>query len=186
MPVFYFFSGVLLEKSTCAIEINLGHHQEIQCGVGGDIWILPTERDAEPFSFATTEFNELQAAFSPDVKWIVYVSTESGRAEVYVAPFPGPGRKWQLSTNGGFWPQWRADGREIFYQTQNNRLMSVDIEYVRGSIAIGQERELFTHAAGSDFDVSADGERFLVVHEEGQVNEPLTMIINWPGLVPER
>jgi serine/threonine protein kinase len=152
----------------------------------GDIWILPLEDGAEPTAYAATEFNELQAAFSPDVKWLAYVSTESGRAEVYVGPFPGPGRKWQISTNGGFWPQWRGDGREIFYQTQNNRMMSVDIDYVRNSIAIGEERELFTHASGSDFDVSADGQRFLVVHEEGQINEPLTLIVNWPGLVPGR
>jgi len=151
----------------------------------GDIYILPLEEGAREFPFSTTEFNELQAVFSPDVKWLSYVSTESGRAEVYVAPFPGPGRKWQISTNGGFWPQWRGDGREIFYQTQNNRMMSVDIEYVRGSIAIGQERELFTHASGSDFDVSEDGQRFVVVHEEGQVNEPITLILNWTELAPE-
>jgi serine/threonine protein kinase/Tol biopolymer transport system component len=152
---------------------------------GGDIYILPMEEGAKPAPFAASEFNELHAVFSPDVEWLAYVSTESGRAEVYVAPFPGPGRKWQISTDGGFWPQWRGDGREIFYQTQNNRMMSVDIDYVRGSIAIGQERELFTHASGADFDVSADGKRFLIVHEEGQVNEPLTMILNWTELVPE-
>jgi len=152
----------------------------------GDIWILPTEDGAEPIPFATTEFNELQAVFSPDVKWLAYVSTESGRAEVYIAPFPGPGRKWQISTSGGFWPQWRGDGRELFYQTQNNRIMSVDIDYVRGSIAIGQEHELFTHASGTDFDVSADGQRFLVVREEGQINEPLTLVLNWTELVPGR
>jgi hypothetical protein len=102
-----------------------------------------------------------------------------------VAPFPGPGRKWQISTNGGFWPQWRGDGREIFYQTATNRIMSVEIDYVRESIAIGQERELFTHSSGSDFDVTADGEQFLVVREEGQVNESLSLILNWTELVPE-
>jgi Tol biopolymer transport system component len=152
---------------------------------GGDLWILPLAEGAQPIPFATTEFNELQGVFSPDGKWLAYVSTESGRAEVYVAPFPGPGRKWQISTAGGFWPQWRGDGRELFYQTQNNRIMSVDIDYVRGSIAIGQERELFTHASGTDFDVSADGQRFLAVREEGQINEPLTLILNWTELVPE-
>jgi serine/threonine protein kinase/Tol biopolymer transport system component len=152
----------------------------------GDIWILPLEEGANPIPFATTEFNELQASFSPDVKWIAYVSTESGRAEVYVTPFPGPGRKWQISTNGGFWPQWRGDGREIFYQTQNNRIVSVGIDYVRESIAIGEEVELFVHASGTDFDVTADGQRFLVVKEEGQINEPLTLVINWTELVPEK
>jgi Tol biopolymer transport system component len=151
----------------------------------GDLWILPLEDGSEPFPFAATEFNELHAVFSPDGKWLAYVSTESGRAEVYVAPFPGPGRKWQISTSGGFWPQWRGDGRELFYQTQNNRIMSVDIDYTRGSIAIGQEREIFTHASGTDFDVSADGQRFLVVREEGQINEPLTLILNWTELAPK-
>jgi serine/threonine protein kinase len=150
-----------------------------------DIWVLPVEGSAEPIPFATTEFNELHGTFSPDAKWLAYASTESGRTEVYVAPFPGPGRKWQISTNGGFWPQWRGDGREIFYQTATNRIMSVEIDYVRESIAIGQERELFTHSSGSDFDVTADGEQFLVVREEGQVNESLSLILNWTELVPE-
>jgi Tol biopolymer transport system component len=155
-------------------------------GGAGDIYILPVEDGGDPIPFATTEFNELQAAFSPDVKWLAYVSTESGRAEVYVAPFPGPGRKWQISTGGGFWPRWRGDGRELFFQTQNNRMMAVEIDYIRGSIAIGGERELFSLASSSDFDVSADGQRFLVVREEGQVNEPLTLILNWTKLIPGR
>jgi Tol biopolymer transport system component len=150
----------------------------------GDIWILPLEGNGEPIPFATSEFNEIHPTFSPDGKWLGYVSTESGRAEVYVAPFPGPGRKWQISTNGGFWPQWRGDGREIFYQTQTNRIVSVEIDYVRESIAIGRENELFTHSSGSDYDVTADGQRFLVVREEGQINEPLTLILNWTALVP--
>jgi Tol biopolymer transport system component len=150
-----------------------------------DIWILPVEEGGEPIPFATTEFNELHPTFSPDGRWLAYASTESGRGEVYVAPFPGPGRKWQISTNGGFWPQWRGDGREIFYQTTTNRVMSVEIDYVRGSIAIGEERELFAHSSGSDFDVTEDGQRFLVVREEGQVNEALSLILNWNELVPK-
>jgi Tol biopolymer transport system component len=116
-----------------------------------------TVSDCDPIPFATTEFNELHATFSPDAKWLAYASTESGRAEVHLAPFPGPGRKWQISTNGGFWPQWRGDGREIFCQTATNRIMSVEIDYVRGPIAVGQVRELFTRSSGSDFDVTADG-----------------------------
>jgi Tol biopolymer transport system component len=151
----------------------------------GDIFVLALEEGAEPVPFATTEFNEFHAVFSPDGKWIAYGSTESGRSELYVAPFPGPGRKWQISTNGGFWPQWRADGRELFYQTQNNNLMSVDIDYVRESIAIGQERVLFNHASGADFDVTGDGQRFLIVKEDAQIDEPLTLILNWKELVPE-
>jgi Tol biopolymer transport system component len=149
-----------------------------------DIWVLPLKDGGEPIPFATTEFNEIHASFSPDGKWLAYASSESGRIEVYVAPFPGPGRKWQISTNGGLFPQWRGDGREIFYQTATNRIMSVDIDYVRESIAIGQEKELFSHSSGSDYDVTADGQRFLVVREEGQVNEPITLILNWTRLAP--
>jgi Tol biopolymer transport system component len=153
---------------------------------GGDIWVLPLEEGAAPIAFAATEFNEFHAAFSPDGEWIAYGSTESGRSELYVAPFPGPGRKWQISTNGGFWPQWRGDGRELFYQTQSNNLISVDIDYVRDSIAIGEERVLFNLASGSDYDVTDDGQRFIVVKEDGQVDEPITLILNWTALVPEK
>ena len=80
-----------------------------------DIWILPLSGDRKPFPFARTEFSEGQAKFSPDGKWLAFASRESGEIEVYVAPFPGPGGKLQISTAGGYAPRWRRDGREIFY-----------------------------------------------------------------------
>src|SRR3989449_11056669 len=92
---------------------------------GNDLWVLPLFGDRKPFPFLQTQFGEYPARFSPDGRWIAYVSNESGRNEVYVAPFQGPGGsstadgpgtpggKWQVSAAGGDWPRWRRDGKEI-------------------------------------------------------------------------
>jgi len=155
--------------------------------LAGDIWVLPTAGGiGKPVPFTTSQFNEIHPSFAPDGDWLAYVSDESGRSEVYVAPYPGPGRKWQVSTGGGFAPRWRGDGREIFFATGDNKMAAVEIEYVNGSIAIGAVHDLFEHTGASDYDVTKDGERFLVVKEEGQVDEPITLILNWTELIPER
>ncbi len=83
---------------------------------GWDLWLLPLHGERTPRPFIKTRFDQPMASFSPDGRWVAYGSNESGRMEVYVVPFPGPGRKWQISTQGGSWPQWRRDGREIFYR----------------------------------------------------------------------
>jgi serine/threonine-protein kinase len=93
---------------------------------GRDIWIAPLTGDRKPQAFLRTQFNEMQATFSPDDRWIAYMSEESGRYEVYVQPFPGPGGKWQISTNGGTTPVWVQNGRELFYTTAG-KLMSVGV-----------------------------------------------------------
>ena len=77
-----------------------------------DIWVVPPGEDPSPFLM--TPFDERSPRFSPDGKWLAY-SNESGRDEVYVQPFPGPGRKWLISTDGGINPVWSRDGRELFY-----------------------------------------------------------------------
>jgi len=92
---------------------------------GRDIWAVPVDGDQEPFVVVQTEFEETGAQFSPDSRWIAYVSNETGRSEVFLHPFPGPGRTWQVSTDGGNFPWWRADGRELFCRTADNRLMAV-------------------------------------------------------------
>ena len=93
---------------------------------GRDIWIAPLTGERKPQSFLQTKFNEMQARFSPDDRWIAYMSEESGRYEVYVQPFPGPGGKWQISTNGGTTPVWAQNGRELFYMS-SGKLMSVGV-----------------------------------------------------------
>jgi len=92
----------------------------------GDIWIL-TIGEREPKPLLKTQFNEHTPAFSPDSRWLAYVSNESGRDEVYVIAFPGPGGRWQISTDGGAEPVWSRDGKELFYRN-GDKMMSVSVE----------------------------------------------------------
>jgi len=90
-----------------------------------DIWVLRMgDRKVQPF--LRTGFNESVPQFSPDGRWLAYISDESGRFEIYVQPYPGPGGKWQISTEGGTEPVWNRNGRELFYRS-GGRMMAVDI-----------------------------------------------------------
>ena len=93
-----------------------------------DIWILPTFGDKKPVPFVKTPFAELRPVFSPDGRFLAYQSNESGRAEIYVQSFPGPGGKWQISTAGGIEPHWRGDGKELYYRAPDQKLMAVEIQ----------------------------------------------------------
>ena len=122
--------------------------------------------------------------FSPDGRWIAYASGESGRNEVYVAPFPGPGGKWLVSTAGGTWPRWRRDGTEIFYLALDNQLMAATVNGKGSSFEVGAVKPLFqTHALNAaryPYDVSTDGQRFLVNTAPVQTTAaPITVVLNW-------
>ena len=93
---------------------------------GNDLWLLPLVGEAKPKVFVQTEFNETYPAFSPDGRWVAYTSSESGRNEVYVVPFPGPGGKWQVSQGGGAYPRWEG------------RLGRAVLSVVRGPVDVGQ------------------------------------------------
>ena len=151
---------------------------------GWDIWILPMSGDRKPFPFVKTTFEEYNPAFSPDGRFLAFQSNESGRVEVYVQSFPGPGGKWQVSTSGGAEPHWRADGKELLYRTLDQKLMSVDVQ-TGGSFAAGAPRPLFQ----GRFDMTptrnrilptADGKRFLTVAPLGrEAMTPTTVVLNW-------
>ncbi|HEY4579582.1 MAG TPA: hypothetical protein VIG89_00985, partial [Candidatus Acidoferrales bacterium] len=115
--------------------------------------------------------------------WIAYSSNESGRTEIYVAPFPGPGGKRQISTVGGILPRWRRDGTEIFYLTPDNKLMAAAVNGKGSSFEVGIVKPLFdTRATGGryPYDVSADGQRFLINTLPGQAtSSPVTVVLNW-------
>jgi len=147
---------------------------------GADIWILPLEGDPKPVPFLHTRFFEDGAQFSSDGRWLVYASNETGRPEIYVAPFPGPGRKWQISTNGGVAPRWRGDGKEIFYLSLESRVVAVEVGASAGGFTIGAARALFESTAFDD--VSRDGRRFLLNRiPAAQTSEPLTLVLHWPS-----
>jgi len=126
-----------------------------------------------------------RARFSPNGRWIAYGSDESGRNEVYVAPFPQPAGKWQISTAGGNWPRWRHDGKELFYLAPDGKLMAATVNGEASAFAVDAVRPLFDTRLGGlryAYDVSPDGQRFLVntVVEEAAAS-PITLVVNWPA-----
>jgi len=150
---------------------------------GLDLFVLPITGDRKPFPFLQTQFNEGQGQFSPDGRWVAYASDEAGKLEIYVAPFPGPGGKWQISTAGGSFPRWRRDGTEIFYLAPDNALMAAGVNGKGSSFQVGAVKPLFkTRVNGPRFEygVSADGQRFLVNTPLGQeASAPITVVLNW-------
>ena len=152
----------------------------------GDIWILPLLGDRKPFPFLSTNFEKDSAQFSPDGRWIAYSSDESGKFEIYVAPFPGPGGKWQISTNGGFFPVWRRDGTELFYVAlDNTTFMAAEIKMKGSTFEVHTVRPLFQRQVrtlgGNPYDVSGDGLRFLVnsIPRAEQNPAPITLVTDW-------
>ncbi|MBL8290811.1 MAG: PD40 domain-containing protein, partial [Bryobacterales bacterium] len=156
---------------------------------GGDLWFVRRKADGsfgEPVPFLRPVSSEQFGQFSPDGRFVVYGSDESGRREVYVRPFPEGGGKWQISTNGGVYPRWRADGKEIFY-LKGNTLYGVPVS-VSGSVSVGTAVELFRNPA-SEFDVSRDGKRFLMpeVTSVEQTQPPAIHVIqNWTALLRQK
>jgi Tol biopolymer transport system component len=149
-----------------------------------DIWVLPLEGDRKPYVFFQTPADDLQAVFSPDGRWIAYVSGESGNREIYVQTFPASGGKWPVSTNGGLMPIWRRDGKELFYMTPDGKLMAVEIK-TGSTFEPGVPKPLFDVAtartvATNAYDVSTDGQRFLFTSGQLDTNpSSLAVILNW-------
>ena len=154
------------------------HHPDEQA----DLWVLEMDA-AEPRLFLRTEFNERVADVSPDGRWLAYVSDESGEPEVYVRPFPDGGGKMIVSTDGGSSPVWSADERELFYR-EGNRVMAVRIQ-LGDELTLGTPTFLFesSFAGGNfganSFDVTANGERFLVVESSTRTRGELHVVLNW-------
>ncbi len=150
-----------------------------------EIWMIPLTGERKPYPFLKSQFNQLGARFSPDGKWVAYSSVESGRPEVYVVPFPGPGGKWQVSTGGGTWPRWRRDGKEIFYLSPDNKIMAAEVKASGPSFEVSAIRPIFEtrpyRAGGAAFDVTPDGQRFIINYLEEQPSAAITLVINWPA-----
>ncbi len=155
-----------------------------------DIGILPLEGEGEPEYIIASDANECCPKFSPDGKWLAYVSDESGRNQVYVRPFPGPEVKWLVSEEeeGGGQPVWSPDGKELFYRS-GDKTMVVSIQSQDQTLRAGSPRVLFegqyvSHSNPPGFqyyDISPDGQRFVMLKEgdlseaQGQIN----VVQNW-------
>jgi Tol biopolymer transport system component/predicted Ser/Thr protein kinase len=156
-----------------------------------DIWVLPVTSgaSAKPFPWLPEPFHGRLPKFSPDGRWVAYESWDSGQSEVYLAPFSGPGGKRQISTDGGGFPRWRADGKEVFFRALRGMLMAAEVSIQNGSIEPGAVRSLGipVMAPHYRYDVSADGQRFLVATpRERKSPAPLTLVQNWTALLKKK
>jgi serine/threonine protein kinase/Tol biopolymer transport system component len=155
-----------------------------------DIWVLPMFPDKsgeqKPFAVVSTNFVDVSPSFSPDGKWLAYANNETGHYEVYIQPFPAGAGRWQVSTSGGTRTKWRKDGRELFFFSPEQQVMTVDVTQNGASLQLGAPHALFkaTTVSGTagPYTVSADGKKFVMNTVLPQsITEPLTLITNWPA-----
>ncbi len=149
-----------------------------------DVFVAPVDNALQATPLVQTPAYEAGARLSSDGRWLVYVSNESGRNEVYVRPFQGAQRRWQVSSDGGSQTVWNPDGREIFYRI-GDRLMAVTVTPIGNELQLSAPRQLFARAyaygAGitiANYDVAKDGRRFVMVKDEAAVGR-LRVILNW-------
>ncbi|MGA8366284.1 MAG: hypothetical protein WB716_03115, partial [Candidatus Acidiferrales bacterium] len=149
------------------------------------LWILPLFGDRKPLPFVQGTFNAREARFSPNGRYIAYASDETGNYQIYVQTFPQQGGKWQVSTAGGLNPEWRRDGKELYFLS-NAGLMAVDVDTTGPQFEVGIPKPLFDANIGTNgfpnapYRVSADGQRFLAITAaEQQYNSPITVVLNW-------
>src|SRR5579859_1992497 len=154
------------------------------------IWALPLFGDRKLIPVAQGQFEYVRPSLSPDGNWVAYESSENGNPEVYVVPFPQGKGKWQVSTDGGFWPQWNPAGKELFYISPDYKLMAADIREHATSLDVGSVHELFqafpAYVATSFYDVAPDGKKFVMVSRTAQSSSPLTLVVNWPALLKKQ
>jgi Tol biopolymer transport system component len=137
--------------------------------------------------FLASRFNEVQPRVSPNGRWLAYSSDESGRFQVYVRPFPRGEGQWPISAGGGMQPEWRRDGKELYFISGDGSMMAIDVDTAAPTFAAEAPRPLFPVDVPeaiapypNDYAVTADGQRFLVnAIVEQPVKPVLTVILNW-------
>ena len=151
------------------------------------LWIVPLTGDAKPIAIVrppSQQSNLASYRISPDSKWVAYVSDESGQGELYITSFPEGKGKWRVSANGGAYPAWSGNGRELFYKNFNDEFFACAVTPKGAEMEVGTPEHLF-HAAnpaiGVPFDVSPDGQRFLMNLAEEEVSAPLKFVSDWPA-----
>lgn len=187
------------DESTVLPEASQGQPQDVsrdgrwllyRRGTAGaaDLWAASFDKPQDPVAVAVTRFDEYNGQFSPDARWVTYQTAESGRVEVVVQAFPDPRGKTRVTTNGGAQPRWSPDGKELFYVGLEGRLHSVPFGVSpSGEASIGEPTPLFiTHLGGAlqgmfraQYEVSPDGQRFLMNTLVEEAASPLTILLNW-------
>jgi serine/threonine-protein kinase len=149
----------------------------------GAIWEMPLTHgasEAQAQVFQESQFATSEPHFSPDGHWVAYQSSETGRNEIYVAPYPGPGRKVLVSTEGGVEPRWARSGRELFYR-HTGKFLAVDVQ-TTPTFRAGTPTALFEEKYAAGYDVSPDGKRFLMIKDAPADPAPtpqLHVVLNW-------
>ena len=150
-----------------------------------DIWVLPLLGGKKAFPFLESAFLESQPQFSPDGRWVAFMSSKSGRNEVYVTPFPGRDTDTLISTGGGSLPRWSRNGKEIVYLAANGTLMAAAVDGGGAQFQVGAAQPLFTirprvsRLDSYPYDVSSDGQRLLVNTFLDELMPPISLIVNW-------
>jgi serine/threonine protein kinase len=148
----------------------------------GDLWLLPLTGDGKPRPLEQSMYNERDARFSPDGRWIAFVSNETGAAEIYLRPLEGAGERIRVSGRGGVKPRWRRDGKELFYLSADSDIVSVPVTWAPGPRP-GAATTLFRlDGEIHDFDVDASGQR-LLVDVAPPDPAPIGVLLNWPSLL---
>lgn len=159
-----------------------------------DVWLLDLTQPTGPSAaraLLSGPADEGLAQFAPNGRWLMYVSADSGRNEVYLAPVESAGGKRQLSTGGGVSPRWRRDGREVYYVKPGGDLVAVEISWEPSGPRVGRSRTLFSGVSAGGvyiqdsnmgaygYDVAPDGQRFIVIQDQATSSPPLTVVKNW-------
>ena len=158
----------------------------VNTGTTSEIWSVPLAGDRTPHPFVKSNFNARDGQFSPDGKWVAYQSDESGRNEIYLQPFPGPGERIQVSAGGGTQVRWGRRSAEVFYIAADRRLTAVPVTHrgKRRRCHSARRSRCFRCSAiaqlGLQYAVSADGQRFLLNNQSADPPS-ITMILNWKG-----
>jgi Tol biopolymer transport system component len=158
--------------------------------IGFEVWILPLAGNAEPYRFIPIQYNPARSFvnvdplgfFSPDGKWLAYVSEESGQPQLYVAKFPGGRGKQQISTDGALRGFWRHDGDEILYVTRERKLVGLPVVDRGDRLEIGKSYPLFANNIIVNHDsmaISKDGQKFLMAIPVEEQAGPVTLVTNW-------
>jgi eukaryotic-like serine/threonine-protein kinase len=150
-------------------------------GKGGlNVWLVGIDGDRKPYPYHPSRFNETWNAISPDGQWMAYESDQPGQDEILVESIPPGKGRWQISTEGGVWPVWRRDGKELFFR-QGTKIMAAPIRLTKTAVEAGKPQALFEVPVETRFQVSRDGQRFLIAMpvEGAAVAAPLTVDTDW-------
>ena len=153
-------------------------------GGAQDIYMIPTTGERTPRALTKGGFAEVEPQVSPDMRWLAYASSETGRNEIYVEPFPAGGRRWLVSNSGGRQPLWRADGKELYFAADDRKFYAVDIADKAASFEYGAPRFLFEMRANvfnsrNSYVPSRDGQRFLINMVLGADDAPISVVQHW-------